>query len=128
MPQLPGSQIFDTPKGIDQMAGLIPSHGINGKIPPLKILLQGDCWAKKSLEAVIAPALLAFGACQGVILAALGMQKDWKIGPHLFETTRHHLLGCGAYHDPVPILNRHSQHFISQRATDLIAGQTRLRR
>ncbi len=68
------------------------------------------------LEPLVTFANLALGTRQRVFLVCLGMQEDGEILAHRFVTQLDHLLGRGAHHNVVAVLDRQAQQFVADGA------------
>ena len=105
--------------GIDEPAVGITRHGIDGEVAAAQVVFQAHIRRGVEGKTGVAGAGLALGARQRVFLMTVGMQKDGEIGPHLPVAGGPHLLGRGAHHDPVPVLDRQTEQLVAYAATYL---------
>jgi len=97
-------QILQAAVGVNQIAFIIPGHGIDGEIPAHQILFKTDIRAGNKMKALVALAGFALGAGQGVFVASVWMNKHGKVAPHRAITQPAHFLRGGAHHHPVTFL------------------------
>ena len=71
-------------------------------------------------KAPVAAATLALGTGQCVFLMRVGVQKNGKVPPDRQVALRHHLLGRGPDHHPIPVLHRQAEQMVTHRAADEI--------
>ena len=69
-------------------------------------------------KAAIAHAAFAFGAGQCIFFVGFGVQKNREVAPHGHKALDRHLLWCGAYDHPVPVMNFPPQQAVAYCAAD----------
>jgi hypothetical protein len=90
-------------------------HRVDGQIAAREILFQRHVGCVEKLKAVISRRCLPLGARKRVFLVRLRMQKHGEILADRFKALRRHLLGGGADHDVIAVLNRQAEHVIADR-------------
>ena len=121
--QAAAMQIFRAAEWVDQFSIGCQRHGIDREITALEIIDKGDIGFGADFEAFVAGAGFALRAREGIFFMRLGMVKYRKITPHLLISQCAHLFGCGAHHDPVPVVYRQPEELIPHASTDLIYFQ-----
>ncbi len=120
--QHPVREVLAATERIHQCAGIVPGHGIDGQVPALEILLDGDVRIEGHAEAVVAATLFAFRACQGVFLTRARMQKHRKGSAHLSVTLHQEIIRRGPGDHPVPLGDFQAQQFIADGAANEVGG------
>ncbi|CRI63107.1 hypothetical protein THIOKS11160003 [Thiocapsa sp. KS1] len=110
--------------GIDQDTGRILGERIDGEVPALQVLLEGDLRVGVHGKAVITGRGLALGARQGVLVLGLWMEKDREVLADLLKTAGEKLIGCRANHDEITLADRASEQTVAHGAADQIDPQT----
>ena len=103
---------------VDQPAAVGTGHRIDGQVAALQILFQRDVGCGVKVKAVITGRGLALGARQRIFLMGLRMQEHRKIAADRAEALLHHLFGCGADDDVIPVLHRQAEHLVTHRTAD----------
>ena len=111
-----GSQVALAAVRVHQMAVGTTRHGVDRQVAPRQVLLQRHLGAGVEDEAVVAPARLAFGACQRHLFVRLGVQEDREVAPHGLIAGGQQRLGRGAHGDPVAVGRRAAQQLVAHRA------------
>jgi hypothetical protein len=107
-------------EGIDQRPILGLGHGVDRQIPALEVLFEGHFGRGVYLEALVAAPALPLGAREGVFLVRFGMEEHGEVLAHGLEAVAHHVLGRGADHDVVPVLDGKAEQLVANRAADAI--------
>jgi len=118
MAQHARAQVALAAMGVDQAAVLVARHRIDGEVAPRQVLLERDVGRGVKLEAVVAAAGLALGACQRHLLAGLRVQEDRKVTAHRAVAGRQQLLRRAADGDPVAVTKRQAQQAVAHGAAD----------
>ena len=106
--------------GIDDRTRFIPGHGIDGQIAAHQILLQRHSRRGMKGKADIARRSLAFGTGQRIFLMRLRMQEHREVAPDRRKAARQHVLGRGADHYPVAVLDRQTEQFVAHGTTHCV--------
>src|SRR4030095_7645249 len=85
-----------------------------------QVLLQRDIGRRVHREALVPTAALALGAGKRVLLVRLGVQENREILADRLEAERFHLLGRGADHHVVLVLQREPEQLVAHRAADYV--------
>ena len=106
-------EIFAAVIGIDQFTGFRFGHGVDGEIAALQIVFEADIGGGMKRKAGITRCSFALGASEGILFMAVGMQKYRKILAYRFVAGGEHVFRCGTHYNPVTILDRESEEFIT---------------
>ena len=113
-------QVFPAVERVNQLAACIPGHRVDGDVPALQVLFQGDVVRGIEYETLVARSGFAFGSGQGVFLPRFRVEKNGKLLADCLVSQRDHFLRRTADYDPVAIFYLEAQEFIPHRAADLI--------
>ena len=91
-------------------------HGVDGEVAAFEVFFEGNVRRAVHGKTVVAAALFALSAGQGIFLAGFRVQEHREVGTHLLEAPRLHLLRCGANHHPVPVFDLQAQQLVTNGA------------
>ncbi len=112
------SQIVLSAIGIDQRAGRVLGHRVDGEVAAAQILFQGDVRCGVHLESLVALSGFALGTRQGVFLVRLRVQEYREILADRLVAQRDHVVGRGADDDVVAVGQRQAQQPVTHCAAD----------
>ena len=104
--------------GVYQLAVRGFGDGVDGEVSAAQVFFQGDFWRGVDVEAVVAVAVFALGAGEGVFVAAVRVQEYREVLADLFVALVEHLLRRCADYDPVELGGLQAQQFVAHCAAD----------
>ena len=120
MPQYAGTEVGLASERIDQRAVIVARHGIDRQVAAGEIFNQRHVRRREEFEAMVSPAVLAFGTGQRIFLARIPMQEDGKVATHRRVARGDQDLRCRANHDPVAVDHRATKELVAHGAADTI--------
>ena len=105
---------------LTQLTLVVFGDGVDGQVAADQVVFQAHVGAGMEGEPAIATAALAFGAGEGVFLAALRVQEHREIRPHGTKAFFQHLLGTGADHHPIDFRDGSAEQPVAHGSTHFI--------
>jgi hypothetical protein len=105
---------------IDQCAGIIYGHGVNGQIASCEIFLNRNIGRGIEAEAVIAGGCFSLSSGKGILLTGLRVQKYGEILANALVTITLEIIRGGAHDAPVPFCDRYFQLLVPNSTSDKV--------
>ena len=112
------SQVDLPTVGVDNLAGCVLGHGVDGEVAAQQVFFERDVGRGMDDEALVAAPRFALGAGKRVFLMGIGMQEDREVLADRLVALRDHLLGRGTDDDMIAVGLRQPQQAVTHGPAD----------